>query len=290
LISTDPTVSIDVRTATQQDRHQLANLTHFETYVHRHLDWRPPLDWLGHSPNLVAVRGDQVIGSLTCPPDPPEVGWIRLFVVAANWFVQEGWTILWEQAREELRAMGNIPAAAIPLQNWFQNLLVKSNFQQVDNVVSLVWSRGTILPEGRETGVRIRPMNFDDLATVEKVDSEAFGQLWRNTFDSLELAYKQQAVATVAEDDTGIIGYQISTANPMGGHLARLAVVPGQQGKGIGRELVRDVINQFDRRGALRLSVNTQEQNQISLALYRKMGFRQTGEVYPVFVYSFENP
>lgn len=279
---------VNVRPATQQDRHQLANLIHFETYVHRHLDWRPPLDWLGHSPNLVAVREEQVIGSLICPPDPPEVAWIRLFVVAASWFIQEGWTLLWEGAREELRSMGNIPAAAIPLQQWFQNLLVKSDFRQVDNVVSLVWSRGTILPERKESGVRIRPMNFDDLVTVEKVDSEAFGKLWRNTFNSLELAYKQQAVATVAEDDTGILGYQISTASPMGGHLARLAVVPGQQGKGIGRELVRDVINQFDRRGALRVSVNTQEQNEVSLALYRKMGFRQTGEIYPVFVYSFD--
>jgi [ribosomal protein S18]-alanine N-acetyltransferase len=282
------TKTIEVRSATDQDRHQLANLIHFETYVHRHLDWRPPLDWFGQSPYLVATRGEDVVGALICPPDPPEVGWIRLFVVAGSWFIQEGWNILWEQSREELRSMGKISAAAIPLQQWFQNLLIRSNFTQVDSVVSLVWSRGTILPEHRNISARIRPMNFDDLAEVEKVDAQAFGALWRNTKESLELAYKQQAVATVAEDDSGILGYQLSTASPMGGHLARLAVLPNQQGKGIGKELVTDVISQFDRRGALRVSVNTQEKNSVSLSLYRKVGFRTTGEVYPVFVYSFD--
>lgn len=282
------TTKIDVRPATLNDRHQLANLIHFETYVHRHLDWRPPLDWMGQPPCLVAARNDEILGALICPPDPPTVGWIRLFVVSASWFMQEGWMLLWEQARQDLHAMGNIRAAAIPLQQWFQQLVQQSGFTQVDRVVSLVWSRGTPLPECQESSIRVRTMNFDDLDAVTQVDCVAFDSLWQNTRESLELAYRQQALATVAEDDSGIIGYQISTASPMGGHLARLAVLPAQQGKGIGKLLVRDVLDQFDRRGALRVSVNTQELNQVSLSLYRKAGFRQTGEIYPVYVYSFD--
>jgi ribosomal protein S18 acetylase RimI-like enzyme len=49
--------------------------------------------------------------------------------------------------------------------------------------------------------------------------------------------------------------------------------------------LVRDTLDQFDRRGALRVTVNTQENNEVSLALYDKLGFRKTGETYPVYQY-----
>jgi ribosomal-protein-alanine N-acetyltransferase len=99
----------------------------------------------------------------------------------------------------------------------------------------------------------------------------------------LETAFQQATIATVAEDEDGIIGYQISTAGSSGGHLARLAVHPKVQGRGIGYALARDMLSQFYRRGALKVSVNTQIENEASLALYQKVGFRQTGEVYSLF-------
>ena len=73
--------------------------------------------------------------------------------------------------------------------------------------------------------------------------------------------------------------------SPLGGHLARLAVRPDAQRKGIGTALVRDMLWQFERRGAERVTVNTQEDNQASLTLYQKAGFELTGESYPVFQY-----
>lgn len=276
---------IEVRPATTEDRQQLANLIHFETHVHRHLDWRPPLDWLGMSPYLVAAAGNQIVASLICPPDPPNIGWIRLFAVSSNWAVLDAWQLLWNRARQMLVERGNILSAAIPLQPWFKHLLEGSGFRQVDEVISLTWARGTTLPDRREVPARIRPMNFDDLEAVADLDGQAFGALWRNTIESLQMAYKQHAVATVAENDEGILGYQISTASPMGGHLARLAVSPSAQGKGIGIALVRDVLDQFDRRGAIRVSVNTQQSNPVSLSLYNKTGFRLSGENYPVYIF-----
>lgn len=276
---------IKVRSVHDNDRHQLANLIHFETYVHRHLDWRPPLDWIGHAPYLVAERDEDILAALVCPPDPPKAAWIRLFAVSSNWHVSDAWNTLWAAAREQLHAIDEVFVAAIPLQQWFRSILEKSGFILSDNVVSLVWQRGTSLTPPKDLPFRIRPMNFDDITAVEELDWKAFGDLWRNSRDSLMLAYKQHAVATVAEDDNGLVGYQISTASPMGGHLARLAVHPNVQSKGIGFALVRDALDQFERRGAIRVSVNTQEANAASLSLYRKSGFRLTGEVYPVYIY-----
>ncbi|RME89858.1 MAG: GNAT family N-acetyltransferase [Anaerolineae bacterium] len=83
-----------------------------------------------------------------------------------------------------------------------------------------------------------------------------------------------------------MVGYQISTQNALGAHLARLAVRPDVQGQGGGTALVSDLISRVLRKRLPRLTVNTQSNNHASLALYRKMGFVPTGERYPVFVYA----
>lgn len=274
---------LEVRPAVDKDRQQLANLLHFETSVHRHLDWRPPLDWLGQTPFLVAEADSTIHAALAAPPDPPDVSWIRMFAASSEWSAQKAWEALWPVAQAELHSRKIKTVAAIPLQKWLQEILEQSHFQQIHNVILLLWQKGTELPTPGECGCVIRPMNFDDLPGVVEVDDQSFGPIWRNSFDSLELAFRQSAVATVAEDESGITAYQISTANPMGGHLARLAVSPQAQGKGIGYSLLYDLLNQFERRGAVRVSVNTQQDNLASLGLYHKAGFQETGELYPVY-------
>ncbi len=282
---------IFIRSVLEQDRPQLANLVHFEAYVHRHLDWRPPLDWIGFSPYLIAERGRHLLAALACPPDPVEVAWIRLFAVSSEWSAGEAWKALWPAALTELSknsgvSPGNgVTLAAIPLQQWFRALLERSEFVHLHDIVLLLWQRGTDIPKPHKKDLIIRSMSLDDMPKVEEIDREAFGLLWRNSLDSLELAFRQSAVATIAENDHGALGYQISTASPMGGHLARLAVTPKAQGEGIGYALVYDMLDQFERRGAVHVSVNTQHDNSASLALYDKAGFRRTGETYPVYQY-----
>ncbi len=67
--------------------------------------------------------------------------------------------------------------------------------------------------------------------------------------------------------------------------ILTLGVSPDAQGQGMGHALVADLIGRLGRRGFHRLTVNTQNDNFASLALYRKMGFRETGEWYAVFEY-----
>ncbi len=281
-------VQIDVRVAQQSDRSQLAYLIHFEPRVHRHLDWRPPLDWLGTEPYYVAEKKGRVFAALACPPDPPGVAWIRLFVSATRMEVTESWQILWAQAREHLRTLDGVAAMAIPLQRWFRKLLEQSDFRYIHNVQVLVWdSNKTDLPAHR-TDINLRKMKEEDLAAVQRVDAAAFGPMWRNSLETLQLAYLQAVYASVAEDQQGrMIGYQISTPSPAGAHLARLAVHPDVQQGGIGFALVRDVQKLFEGQFGSRVSVNTQDDNAASLALYAKAGFYSTGEVYPVYQYSF---
>jgi ribosomal protein S18 acetylase RimI-like enzyme len=276
-------LNLFTRTANASDKQQLANLIHFETQVHRHLDWRPPLDWIGNKPYLVTEVGKRLVASLACPADPPEVAWIRLFAVSAEIELSDAWQSLWPLAKEQLTELGEVTVAAIPLHDWFRKLLQASDFELTHRVIMLLWERGNSPPDGRPALATVRPMNFDDLAGVERVDQAAFNPTWRNSRESLELAFRQSAVATVAEVDGRITGYQISTANHMGGHLARLATHPTFQGRGIAYSLLRDLLAQFERRGARQITVNTQNDNHISIALYEKAGFRRTGEAYPVY-------
>jgi [ribosomal protein S18]-alanine N-acetyltransferase len=276
-------IPLIIRPAAEKDRKQLASLIHFETYVHRHLDWRAPLDWVGFSPCLVAEQKGSLVATLISPPDPPEIAWIRLFAVTSNFDRKEAWVRLWQEAKELVNEEKKITVAAIPLQYWFRELLDSSSFKKINNVIMLLWERSSPIPENLDRQVVLRPMNFDDLQAVSDLDASAFGVLWRNSLESLELAFQQAAIATVAEVGNRLVGYQISTASPMGGHLARLAVAPDSQGKGIGQCLVEDTLYQFNRRGAVRVTVNTQQDNLASLALYKKAGFQETKEKYPVY-------
>lgn len=277
---------VTIRSATTRDRQQLANLIHFEAHVHRHLDWRPPLDWVGYHPYLVAERGQRLLAALACPPDPDTIAWIRLFASSAEFSVGQAWSHLWPVVLEELVVNHDqIEIAAIPLQGWFRVLLEGSKFIRTHEVVVLAWSQEHLPPIRRQPPVVIRAMRQDDLAAVLEIDSAAFERVWHNSLSGLETAYNQAAIATVAEGPDGLVGYQISTATSMGGHLARLAVNPAYQDQGIGYALVYDVLRQFHQRGAQNVTVNTQKENRVSLALYRRAGFKPMGEEYPVYQY-----
>jgi ribosomal-protein-alanine N-acetyltransferase len=278
---------ITVRKASPPDQHKLANLIHFELNVHRHLDWRPPLDWLGHDPFLIAEEHGNILATLACPPDPPSVAWIRLYATTPKISQQAAWDLLWSEARTQLLQLPQqINVAAIPLHTWFEGLLAANGFDEINRVIMMTWHHHDDLSDDKLDSFNIRPMNLDDLAEVQAIDAEAFGSVWQNSQDSLEIAFRQAAVATVVEEEGVLIAYQISTATPIGGHLARLAVRPDYQRNGIGKALVRDMLSQFYRRGAQTVTVNTQRDNHASISLYQKAGFRLSGEEYPLYQFS----
>jgi len=272
-----------IRAAVQSDRSRLANLIHFGTYIHQHLDWKSPLDWLGRTPYYLVERDNGCAAALACPPELPGITWIRLFAVSTHIPIDFAWKLLWEAVRSELERESNYLVTALSLQNWFNNLLEASGFEHSDNVIVLVRGNSSSFPDPKPGMINIRPMLVEDLPEVVKVDHSSFSLEWRNSAESLELAYQQTSIATIAEFEGEIVGYQYSTTGTMGGHLARLAVKPSHQGNGIGYALLHDLLKQFNRWDVKNVTVNTQQKNQISLALYEKAGFKPTGESYRIY-------
>lgn len=273
------------RPAIEEDRSQLTSLLHFETHVHRHLDWRRPLDWLGQDPYLILENNGRVAAALACPPDPPTVAWIRLFASAARMAADKAWALLWPEALAQLRSLNVSLAAAIPLQDWFKAILVASQFEHTHNVVVLEWRPdATALPS--TDAISIREMMESDIPQVYEVDRAAFAPLWQNSELAIRLAFEQAGSATVCEVDGWLAAFQISTPSSQGLHLARLATHPDFQGRGLAQALVHQLQRQIVQGQHTLLTVNTQDNNTPSLRLYNKLGFRLSGERFPVFQFA----
>lgn len=284
------TTSLHVRRAVAQDHLQIASLVFHEANTHRHLDWRSALEWIGSQNYWVLEENGMVAAALACPEDPPNVAWIRLFAHQPHLSGLEAWSALWERAHTEIESSNpRTQIAAIILKQWFQTMLLSSGFEMKQDIILLQLRGEQYRPPAAPSGFRIRRMEMSDLLVIAQVDLEAFGPFWHNTLDALQRARSQAIHATVAETETGVIGYQISTGNPVGAHLARLGVRPEAQGRGVGTALVRDLVQWLEKRQAVNISVNTQADNTASLALYQKLGFVRTGEYFPVFVYPLES-
>lgn len=278
-----------IRPATSSDQQRIADLIFFESHVHRHLDWRTPLDWLGHSPYWVLEEGRQITAALACPTDPDSIAWIRIFAFASHVSGQLAWPALWHAARNELEQQGGVTVAAIATQQWFDQILLAAQFHLASYIVLLEWNEeaAPAHPSAR-AHVQVRQMTLHDLPRVVEVDAAAFEPLWRNSLPALKKAYQQSTYATVAEGENGLIGYQMSSGGAFGAHLARLAVLPEIQGRGIGAVLVSELIQHMREGGGSKITVNTQANNAASLALYTRLGFRRTGEKYPVYTFKIQ--
>lgn len=277
-----------VRPAGLQDQQQLSNLIFFESRLHRHLDWRSPLEWLG-APFYWALEEDgQITAALACPTEREGIAWVRLFVYTGRWSAENAWNLMWATARQEIAQSGGARVAAIAIQPWFQDVLAGGGFENRQRIVMLEWRYQPAFASSDLTGangIRIRRMIDADLPDVEKTDAASFDPLWQNPLETIHKAFGQALYATVAENEQGIIGYQLSTGGGQRAHLARLAVHPSVQGKGAGRALLSDLFRYIHYAGISRLSVNTQNDNKASLNLYQRMGFLRTGEEYPVYTF-----
>jgi ribosomal protein S18 acetylase RimI-like enzyme len=235
-----------VRNASLQDRPRISNLLGQAHWRHFHLDWRDPLDLLASPPNLLGYLEDRLVAHLAAPPDPPGAAWIRSFCVDATLPPLTAWRTLWAEAAAQCLVLGTTRVASLLSGEWMRPLLEEAGFRETNAVIFLEW-RGRRLPAPPAFPGSLRALAPPDLARIQHVDTSAFPLLWQNGRESLAAAMRQAVVATGAEVDGSLVAYQLTTASAFGAHLARLAVEPGFQGRGLGAGLVIDLIGQLQR-------------------------------------------
>jgi ribosomal-protein-alanine N-acetyltransferase len=270
-----------IRSAIRDDSPIIAQLLDQAHWVHQHLDWLDAETFLDRSPFLLALYQNELIACIACPLSLHHVAWIRVFAVAPNYDPRQLWEQLWPPAFKELQSIGCKKVAALVISPWFEPLLLQSEFKETNAVIFLEWLT-TSPPSSPPFTGELRGLRDSDIDPLIELDHKAFLGIWSNPRDELLEAFKSASIATVLEFEDKLIGYQISTASAWGAHLARLAVHPDYQGKGIGNAIVTDLMQQVRKRGYHRLTVNTQADNLRSLSLYRRLGFMETGDRYPV--------
>lgn len=273
---------IVIRKATFEDYTALANFLSFEYFIHRHLDWRSALDWLGKQPFLIAERDHEIVACFASPNDVPDSTWVRIFACSASISRQEIWEKFYIRSLEQ-----NFPSikliGALAIENWFLHLIEKTNFRFTQEIIVYEKSIHEFIEIKKRKDLQIRQMDISDLRVVAELDSVCFPSLWQMPFETMNLAFLQSGYATVVENNEDIIGYQISTENLSSAHLARIAVLPEFQKNGIAGYLVSDLINFYKKTGFSRITVNTQNDNKSSSMLYKKFGFSLLPDHYPVF-------
>lgn len=280
--------SLAIRTALSSDQRRIESFIGKAAVIHRHLDWRSPLDWLGHKRFYIAENRSKIKAILICTAEPHEVFWIRVFASLDLSNLENNFCLLFKHLLSEITGtLSTIEIASIAYFDWMKILLGNNAWTIHQNVIQMRWLELNYTKPARQwpKELEIRPMIKADMKIVNKIDHECFNHIWQQSKDVMQRAFENSSYSTVGVLNNEIAAFQISTSHKSIAHLARLAVTPKFRGQYIGQALVQNLLKHFKKPWINEITVNTQQDNIISQNLYRKMGFEPTGEVYPVFIY-----
>lgn len=227
---------------------------------------------------------------MALPPDPPNVAWMRLFACAVGVNPIEMWDELFSNCLADPALPPGTILPSLALSEWYMLILRRAGFEHYQNIVGLEREvHAEVKDRKTNPDLFVRLMEPGDIETVASIDQEAFEPIWQNSVVQVRESFEQAAVATVAELGDEIVGYQISTINMFTAHLARLAVKPGHQNEDIGKNILYDLFRRCKDERLWQITVNTQHNNHASLALYQGIGFKLSGDEFPVYLYRGKN-
>ena len=283
----DPTLSRHVRRATRADAGAMQRLLRMGVYIHVHVDWHLPGDWLGTPGFVVYTRGDasdeQVVACLGIGADPLPTAWVRVAAVeSAAAFAQceAMWAAIVADLDPDIEEV-----AWFVTDNWPLHWLDRLGLEPVSTVLGFRKTDLTVAPYTPPPGLDIRPALVEELPLLAEIEEDAFEPRWRHSAQSLYLAWRQSLSFDVALLNGQPVGFQFSTGGGGGAHLARMTVRPERQGQGIGAALLARALEGYRRRKLRGVTLNTQADNLASQRLYTRFGFAPTGNKYPVWSY-----
>ena len=255
--------------------------------IHRHLDWRQPIDWVSSGRFLLLQNEKcEIEALLCCVPEVDNYAWLRVFAYCNKGTMFFAWNQLLQTTIQTLHTQ-HTPQKFLSLAyyGWMIELLELEGWREVDRLVQLEWDKSIVADQPQTyASFAIRNMTEPDLARVHDIDCLSFDLIWQQSFETMSASLRQSGYATVLEENSQILGFQISTTNKEIAHLARIAVHPDHRKKHIGNLLLQDLLNYSQRYNIRNVSVNTQQSNTRSISLYKKLGFHEKGASYPVFM------
>ncbi|MCW5863830.1 MAG: GNAT family N-acetyltransferase [Anaerolineae bacterium] len=283
-----PLAQPHVRLATRADAGAIQRLLRLSAYIHVHVDWHVPGDWLGTPGFVVYTREDDgdaeaIVACLAVGADPPPAAWARVAVtrsVAAFGQCEALWAAVLAGLEPDINEV-----AWFITDNWPLHWLDRLGFVPVSTVLGFRKDDLEPVSYSAPPGLDIRPALMEELPALAEMEAAAFEPRWRHSAQSLYLAWRQSLSFDVATLDGRPVGFQFSTGGGSSAHLARMTVDPQWQGLGVGAALMTRALEGYRRRKLRGVTLNTQEDNVVSQRLYGRFGFRPSGQKYPVWSY-----
>lgn len=254
------------------------------------------VNWVGENDNgdlwgFVAFRIEPRSSAL--PAHTPERVTLRAAALVQTLFSGNRLPELLTASLGELQGLGrNLQISVLTNHVWLLSALRSVGFQEADQIRFYVRTQ-------QETptlflSLDMRPLVEKDLDIVAQLDADTFDPLWHmGRSDLLQLWFSSRI--QLAYQGDALIGYTATAVHTFAdpqqaaeAQLVRLAVHPGYQGQGYGRQLLTESIAYAHSQGAYRIQLTTQESNKRSQQLYESCHFRRQGQNVPLFVYQLE--
>jgi ribosomal-protein-alanine N-acetyltransferase len=121
----------------------------------------------------------------------------------------------------------------------------------------------------------IRPMRESDVAVVIGIERASYQFPWTEGIfhDCLRVGY----LCRVAIQDRAIMGYAVMSMGAGEAHILNLCVREDRRRSGVGRALIRYLLEQAEGAGMVEAFLEVRPSNAIAMVLYQSLGFEQIG-------------
>jgi [ribosomal protein S18]-alanine N-acetyltransferase len=127
------------------------------------------------------------------------------------------------------------------------------------------------------TDILLRPIRKRDLEALYQLDQQCFEPDIAYTRGQLrDLLSRPHAVSLVAEVDGDLAGFAIGHRTGGRGHVVTLDVAGGRRRQGVGRELMRQLVERLEAAGARLIRLEVDLRNAGAIRFYERLGFKET--------------
>ena len=122
--------------------------------------------------------------------------------------------------------------------------------------------------------MNLRRGDLGDLDAICAIETASFSDPWSR--ESFEAAFESPLCEfIIAKDEGETVGYALFSALYEDAEVMSLAVLPSKRRCGIGRALLRRIIERAKSDGAETLFLEVRESNAAAIALYESFGFEE---------------
>jgi ribosomal-protein-alanine N-acetyltransferase len=127
----------------------------------------------------------------------------------------------------------------------------------------------------RTAPLKVRPMRDSDVDEVIGIERASYQFPWTEGIfhDCLRVAY----LCRVAVQDQRIVGYAVMSMGAGEAHILNLCVRDEARRAGVGRALIRYLLEQAEHAEMVEAFLEVRPSNAIALILYQSLGFEQIG-------------